>query len=706
VDPASRPTAVDDAARIPERLVGPFVLVEPLGRGATSEVWKAWDNRLARWVALKLLRSGAPDDVERFNREALAVARLSHPGIASLLEAGQAGDRLFIAIQFVDGHTLDRAKLPLRAAVEAVRDAARAVSFAHQNGILHRDLKPGNIMIDRDGRTVVLDFGLASISRTPSAASVSGTVVGTPGYMSPEQALGRLRMLDARTDVYGLGATLYALACGGPPFHGSTAAEILMRVVSDEPVPPRRARPDLPAEIEIIIQRAMERERHRRYATAAELAADLDRYLRGEPILAHRPTLAYRLRKSVWRHRVLAAATLAAVATAILATVVTVHVMDRPVPPPPAPDPERAKLENFRRMQERLKPIEDVVREARPLFYAPTADIRSTLDRVERALADLDAIVADPSLADFPDPWVTLGIGWSVAGDADRALAALERAITLAPDHATAHLHLGRLCLERSIVARMGPFGNTPRAAESGRSWARRAADHFRRSDGGATELERHVALTARALADDNPNEVARLCHEGTTRWPSSVGSEEYWNLGGVLVRGAAREKAFTVALQLRPHWPWAFFMRGMAREEQGRHRDALADYDRAVAIYPRYVDALCNRAAVRRDLDDADGAIADLNLAIRLRPSFAVAWHNRSQAWYVKGDFARALADVDEAIRLEPIPQSHVLRGHLRQRDGNAAGAIADFETALPFIEPGSKLRADVERWLKELRK
>lgn len=242
---------------------------------------------------------------------------------------------------------------------------------------------------------------------------------------------------------------------------------------------------------------------------------------------------------------------------------------------------------------------------------------------------------------------------------------------------------------------------------ESSRAWSDRAADHFRRSDGGATELERHVALAARALAEGDHRQVSRLCAEGTNRWPSTVGTEEYWNLAGLLVHGAAREKAFTIGLQIRPHWPWAFFVRGMAREEQGRNDEAIADYDRAIAIYPRFPEARSNRAGLRRIRNDLDGAITDLTAAVGARPSFAIARHNRAQAWQAKGDFTRALADVDEAIRHEPaMMQSRILRGELRQRDGNVAGAIEDYEAALPYTEPGSRIRNDLERWLAELRK
>ena len=282
-----------------------------LGEGAMGRVYLAVDRRLGRPVALKFLRSDDPDQVDRFQREARAQGRIEHDHVCRVYDVGEVEGRPYIAMQFIEGRTLEELalRLTLEHKVQVIEQVAKAAQAAHSHGVIHRDLKPGNIMVDvgEDGavHAYVLDFGIARDAGGPSM-TISGTVVGTPAYMAPEQVQGDPGRIDRRTDVYAIGATLYDLVAGRAPFTGSTRMETLIQVVSDDPVPLRRLDGSVPADLEAIVSRCLEKEPERRYESANALALDLRRFLDGEPVAARTIGPMYRFGKLVRRHRALA----------------------------------------------------------------------------------------------------------------------------------------------------------------------------------------------------------------------------------------------------------------------------------------------------------------------------------------------------------------------------------------------------------------
>lgn len=294
-----------------------------LGRGGVGVVYRARHLKLNRYVALKMLISGAyadPHELARLTREAEAVASLRHPHIVQVYDVGELDGMPYFTMEFMEGGSLAQ-KLggipqPAKKAASIMETLARASHMAHLAGIVHRDLKPSNILLSADGTHKITDFGLARRIATDSAATELGAHVGTPSYMAPEQALGKVSAIGAQTDVYGLGAVLYELLTGRPPFRAESTSETERQVVSREPAPPSRLNARIPRDLETICLKCLRKEPERRYASAAALADDLQRFLEGRPIQA-RP-IGWSGRVWRWARREPAAAALIATAIALV----------------------------------------------------------------------------------------------------------------------------------------------------------------------------------------------------------------------------------------------------------------------------------------------------------------------------------------------------------------------------------------------------
>ena len=310
---------------------GRYRIQRKLGAGGMADVYLAEDQELGRRVAIKILNGRHANDdqfIERFRREAKNAAALNHPNIVSIYDRGDAEDTYYIAMEYLDGRTLKelivgRGSAPINVAIEYARQIVSALRFAHRHGIVHRDIKPHNVLVDGEGRVKVTDFGIARAGT--SQMTEAGSIVGTAQYLSPEQARGG--EVDPRSDLYSLGIVLYELLTGKTPFDGETPVEIAMKHLSTAPKPPSTLRPDIPRDLDAVVLRALAKNPDDRYQNADEMEADLERVARGRPVAATTTDSATQVLRT--------APAAAAVAGATAATMIAPPSTAAALPPPP-----------------------------------------------------------------------------------------------------------------------------------------------------------------------------------------------------------------------------------------------------------------------------------------------------------------------------------------------------------------------------------
>ena len=725
------PPEVSEVLAEPDRRLSEFIRVNRLGQGGVGEVWKAWDSRLGRWVAIKLPMA-APDQegtAERFSREALAAARLAHPNIVSIHRVAEENGRCFIVMQYVEGQSLRGAKLDTRKALEVLRDVALAVHYAHDQGVIHRDLKPGNILIGSEGRPFVLDFGLAHLQQAGRVQSREGLVAGTAAYMSPEQARGEPAARERATDVYSLGATLYEVVTGRAPFDGATFAETLEKVLHREPAPPRSIVPTLAVDIEAVILKAMDKDPKRRYATAKEFADDLDRCLRSEPVAARRSAFTRRIRvgmrQNPWLAWVGAGLVLAALGVGAWRSV----------------SESNALVAATRERDREIQATADMARLSIDAML--TLRRAGANDGMKEFLSRIEAGIASARAKDYATPELEslLGVAYRAAMMNGKALEAQQRALSAAP-------HLRQAEYERFILGRIGtelppglPGDAVPVDLEGAPEGPERltlagcAAMRAGNYPAARQDLEKAVSLDpnrteawetlAAASRDSVPADLPRAERENRCRKAEEVytralkqdrGYLPFWmgraerrlelaNLLGesgqdpVLAFQGADED-YSEALRLRPS-TGAYIGRAQVRTLQAAHHaslgenpqkgfeEAAADLELAARLNPKDPGVLVGRSlALRsradyqisrmesplRDLEELEGKIAE---AMKDGPVPPEAWMNYGLIWsdqalYRAGlgedpasDFSRA----EEAFGKiqEPCPGWHEKRARMR---------------------------------------
>jgi eukaryotic-like serine/threonine-protein kinase len=725
------PPEVAQAEKNPANRFGKFVLVRQLGAGGMGVVFQAWQTDLRRMVALKFIRGAeAEKDLERFTREARLAATLSHPAIAPIYESGEIDGKHYFAMQFVEGVTLDRVlaakpRPAIRRGVEILVKVAEAVEYAHEHGIIHRDLKPANVMVDARDRVYVMDFGLAKLVRTGSSLTGSGFAVGTPSYMSPEQAQGDHARIGPRSDVYALGALLYEVSAARPPFTGDNVVQLLVDVVHKDPVPPRRLNPKVHPELETVTLKALEKDPDRRYASAAELTADLRRWLDGEPVLARPAGTVSRLVRRLRKHKLATAGVLAMVAgLAIVAAMFGFRAREERTRSAARPHYETAAAQF------------DAADKLRLLSKAPPESLArygSMLERAEEQAAR--AVERDPLYA---EAHYLLGrILRHRTLELGRADAELTRAIELEPGHLRAYLERALLRLDlfavsqglQTVSLRNTTLSPTFTWAEGDARFTKRrerigqdldtagrlAGREYEKSIlQGAAEFalwrpgqneqldkaERHF-LRARELSPADPFPFRFLAWVRLARGDAR-GAGDYaaravevapndhpllYHAACMLSYGGRQDEALVAverALLINPEHSQLLNVKGNILTRKGDFAGAAAVLEKAHARDPRQATVLDNLGYALFQLKRFKEAASTYGRAAELDPEDWDAFEGRALSLMELGRFDEAEKDMGRVVAGRPTADSYSNRGAVRSRAGRYDDAMADFREAL----------------------
>lgn len=603
--------------------VGPYEVQEEIARGGMGVVYRARDPRLDRDVALKVLLRSDPTQTRRLVREAESLARLRHPHIVGVHSVEEHAGRPVLVMEWVAGESLqgriDRAgPLEPDEAVALVRSLAEALAYAHGQGVLHRDLKPGNVLLDAgEERPRLTDFGIARLLDEDARLSKTGQLLGSPDYWAPEQASGLRDQVGPWTDVYGLGATLYAALTGGPPFEVSSLIEAAAAAAGQEPDPPSTRAPDVDAELDAICLRCLAKDPAARYESVADLADALEGYLAGE-----RYGSAGRAVVALWAAGILVflvgvwlvAREMRASRDPVQKKTEAQAVADAaPVASTPSPEPAKPGAESWiARARARL---------ARRAYHAATAAVEEVL-KIE------------------PDSAVALGLRGRIhieQGKQRAALRDIERAIRLAP-----------------------------RSAEA---WWLKGMAHYR-----FREYRQALAPLDQALRLDPSLSEARVDRAGVYRMLGQLDHAEadfreltrrqprvtdHWlNLASMHVqRKRPREalRCFDRALALDPAHHDALWGRGMAYATLGKREPAVRDLARAIARKPNHYPSRISRAQLRLMQRDDRGAVEDTTVCLRLRPQDIQALAIRCTALSRLRRFDAAERDITILLQREP---------------------------------------------------
>jgi tetratricopeptide (TPR) repeat protein/predicted Ser/Thr protein kinase len=676
----------DGALTLPDEVSVPdkYTLLGYLGRGGAGRVYLARDTLLDRRVAIKFLTDARSADVARFRREARVTARLSVPSIVQIYEMGESGGAPFIAMQYLEGGNLEQAELDEMHVARVARQVATALSGAHRAGIVHRDIKPANILLDAAGKAFVTDFGIARDLTTSAGPTLSteGQIMGTPALMPPEQARGDLRAIDARSDVYALGATLFLKLTGRYPFERDNVVDVLHAVLHDEPPLPRSLRVSIPRSLEALILRCMQKRPLDRYGSMKEVIDDLDAYLDGA---------ASPRESGAWFGR-------------LVRTVV--GAPDERPAPPPADDSRGAELEILRELS-----AWDVN------LYRVSRDICRHYAALDQILARTGAILAArPETA-----WARFyrGIARFRRGRLPEALDDIERSIDRVEDRAGGQFELGRVSLALYLRAQHEARQHLAHTGvaehlQGARSLLDQAVDAFEEAGNLSETLPRwqvDMARAVRLLAEEDYDGCVRACDAILEREPEV---EEVWKLRGDALELCGREpfESYDRAIDIRRAYHEASFAAANAWLRRGDWQRARTELlERALRICPEFVDGLTllarthlseaapsSFAAARAALDRAIEIDAESYGAVTARAEVALiedrlddAARDLERATELAGcqnrvnllrarvllarartskdiDLAQVLQLADEAERSGPNPHWQALRAELRE--------------------------------------
>jgi serine/threonine protein kinase/tetratricopeptide (TPR) repeat protein len=714
-----------------------YRILGELGRGGMGVVYKARQLGLNRTVALKMIIAGAHasgDQVLRFQAEAEAVARLLHPNIVQVYDIGKQDGLPYFSLEFVDGKPLDRdlegKPQTEKRAAELTETLARAMHYAHENGIMHRDLKPANVLLSKSGVPKITDFGLAKQLEGDSSQTKTGTIMGTPSYMAPEQGRGE-KTINHLADVYALGSMLYEFLTGRPPFLAPTPLKTLMRLLHEEPVPPSRIQPGISRDLETICVKCLQKDPQRRYETAGALAEDLRRFQAGEAILARRVSrteLAWRWCK---RNPKIAALS-GSVAVLLLAVAVSVSLMlirisrDRAAIAETRQQGEQ-RLEqatlaisqgNFGRAKDLLKWSDPLMTSAADLQELRGklqvlnsqvdnfARFRELLDRV-RYLGLYGGLATALDGRGVSHELITLydqieqqqesgNHGWPPLNPQQEQL--------LKEDVFDLFLVSSNIELTASQVS--GDLASKQAAARHSIELLNRAekilpgTKAFLVWRGGCFELlgqkEAQVADHERSHSIEATSAVDRFWHA----YADYGRAEDALKKGDGKSAGSSYRLAatgFTKVIEVRPESFWAYFSWALCLSKLGDRYGAVVGYTNCSQLRPDVPWPYTNRGLMHFQLGERDPALADFSKAIEVGPHDPTAYGLRGQFYFMTGERALAKADYAAGLKLQPA-NAEYRRSHgiLNLVTKDLDGSLADWDELRKLVpnshEPYSK--------------
>lgn len=398
-----------------------YQFISFLGEGGMGRVYKAFDPALKRFVALKFIRGDDPELTQRFLNEAQAQARVEHENVCKIYEVGEASGRPYIAMQYIEGSPFQDlyGDLGLEQKVKIMQQVSEGLNAAHKIGLIHRDIKPGNIMVQRteDGmlKPYLMDFGLAREAEA-KGMTMTGMIVGTPAYMSPEQALGNIHQLTRRSDVYSLGASFYEALCGHPPFEADSTVALLYMVLEKEPVSMRGIDASIPRDIDTVVLKCLEKEPDRRYDSARAFAEDLQRYLDGEPVQAQQASVLYRLQKRARKHKPLVVVVSVALFLLLVLGAFSLRSQWH----------AREQTRIAQRFGQKVKEMETIMRFAS--YMQPLHDVRREREIVRKDISDIRSEMEKLGEAGRAPGNYAIGRGYFALEEFDSARKSLEEA--------------------------------------------------------------------------------------------------------------------------------------------------------------------------------------------------------------------------------------------------------------------------------------
>lgn len=622
--------AIATSRPLPAELLSRYEDIRPIGEGSMGTVYRARDPRHDRNVAIKLLKSDDPTDTRRFMREAQAQARVQHENVCRVYEVGIADGEPYISMELIEGEPLDilHHRMALEEKVKVIREVAAALHEAHRLGLIHRDIKPGNIMVvttdDGSYKPYVVDFGLARDIASTGTSTQNG-IVGTPAYMSPEQAEGTAALIDRRSDVYSLGATLYDLIAGRPPFIGSNALTLLTQVMYEDAPALGRIRKGVPTQLETVVMTCLQRDPVRRYESARDLGDDLQRFLDGARVHAKRPPITYVLKQKIIRHKAIVAVAAAGLSIALGVSGLWIQSAQQAA--------KQAEL--ARELGEDVKYVELFLRSA---YGMPVHDIEREQRVVRQRLVNIGRRMDEVGRLGQGPGQYALGRGHLALNEYEEAQKHLELSLASGYDKPEVHYALGLALSERFQAARND---------------ARRIAD----------SIARQAAIR---LAETRYQEPAlqHLQASGGTEVESRTYIE-----GLVAFLEKRYEDAAQKAIAATEEAPWLYeakklegdarFAAGVLESETGRRDVGYQYLNSAVSAYSTAAAIATSDAVIHEALAEAwiqilklqtrekipyqhafDQALVACENSHKSSPSRSGAWAKRSQAYFYAGKY------------------------------------------------------------------